>query len=229
MLTRRKRLLFLLAYVALCLLEFYAESLLPEQPTLRLFAKPALLTALSLYFSLETRKQRSRQTRLFQTALAFAWLGDVLLMRRDGFLSGLGAFLVMQVLYTLVFWKKPKHANAGAVVGIVGYAVLVFLNCQPGLGNLLLPVLVYLAVVVAMAFAAFSRRGHVSVASFRFVAVGAGLFVLSDSFIALTRFGSGPLVLDWLVMPTYAAAQYLIVEGVLGELRDSHHRNFGKV
>lgn len=217
--TGSNRLLFLPAYAALCLLEFYAESLLPEQPALRLFAKPALLTALSIYFFLKTRRHRSRQTRLFQTALAFAWLGDVLLMHRDGFLAGLGAFLVMQVLYTLVFWKKPKYANAGAVVGIVGYAVVVFLNCQPGLGGLLLPVLGYLAVVVAMAVAAFSRRGHVSAPSFWLVAVGAVLFVLSDSFIALTRFGGGPLALDWLVMPTYAAAQYGIVEGVLRELR----------
>jgi len=213
------RLCFLLAYAALCLLEFYAESLLPEQPALRLFAKPALLTALSLYFFLETRSHRTRRAVIFQIALVFAWLGDVLLMRNDGFLAGLGAFLVMQVLYAWVFWKKPKYTNAGAMVGIVGYAVLVFMNCQPGLGNLLLPVLVYLAVVVAMALAAFSRRGHVSAASFRFVAGGAVLFVLSDSFIALTRFGGGPLALDWLVMPSYAAAQYLIVEGVLREMR----------
>ncbi len=217
--TGTKRPVFLPAYAALCLLEFYAESLLPEHPTLRLFAKPALLTALSLYFFLETRGYCSRQTRLFQTALAFAWLGDVLLMRPDGFLAGLGAFLVMQVLYTLVFWKKPKHTNAGAVVGIVGYAVVVFLDCQSGLGNLLLPVLGYLAVVVAMAIAAFSRRGHVSAGSFWLVAGGAVLFVLSDSLIALTRFGGGPLALGWLVMPTYAVAQYGIVEGVLRELR----------
>lgn len=211
------RLSFLPAYLALCLLELYAETLLPERPALCLFAKPALLTALSLYFFLQTRGHRTRRDLIFQTALAFAWLGDVLLMRDDGFLAGLGAFLVMQVLYAARFWKGAKTLPGLPVAATVAYAGFVFWNIAPTLGALLVPVLVYLAVIVAMAGAAFSRRGRVPTRSFRLVAVGAVLFVLSDSFIALTRFGGGPLALEWLVMPTYAAAQYLIVEGVLRE------------
>ncbi|MCY7351436.1 MAG: lysoplasmalogenase, partial [Cytophagaceae bacterium] len=102
-----KRLPFLLAYTALALLEFYSETRLPESPTLHCLTKPTLLAALSLYFFRETRGHRTRQDVFFQTALAFAWLGDVLLMLENGFLAGLGAFLVMQVLYTVVFWKRP--------------------------------------------------------------------------------------------------------------------------
>lgn len=216
---------FLLAYAALCLLELYAETLLPERPALRLFAKPALLTALSLHFYLETRHRRTRRDAIFQTALAFAWLGDVLLMRDDGFLAGLGAFLVMQVLYVVVFWKRPFRVlwqlpsppMRGASVLVLAFAAGVFLNIRPNLGALAAPVAVYLLVILTMALAAFNRLGNVPPFSFRLVAVGAGLFVVSDGCIALTRFDGNAGWLSWLVMPTYAAAQYLIVEGVLRE------------
>jgi len=219
------RLSFLLAYLALCLLELYAETLLPERPALRLFAKPALLTALSLYFFLQTRRRRTRRAALFQTALAFAWLGDVLLMRDDGFLAGLGAFLVMQGLYVVVFWKKPfrflwqlpSRRVRMATVLLLAFAGRVFLKIQPHLGPLTVPVAAYLLVILTMALAAFNRLERVPPLSFRLVAVGALLFVSSDGCIALTRFGGDTGWLSWLVMPTYAAAQYLIVEGVLRE------------
>lgn len=218
------RLPFLLAYLVLALLELYAETLLPERPALRLFAKPALLTALSLYFFLQTRGRRTRRDAVFQTALAFAWLGDVLLMREDGFLAGLGAFLVMQVLYAVVFWKTPfrflwqlpSRRVRVATVLLLLFAAWVFLKIQPNLGALTVPVAAYLLVILTMALAAFNRLGRVPTVSFRLVAVGAVLFVISDGCIALTRFGDAGW-LSWLVMPTYAAAQYLIVEGVLRE------------
>ncbi len=223
---RSPRFRFLLAYTALCLLEFYAETLLPEQPGLRLFAKPALLTALSLYFFRETRGHRTRRDAVFQTALAFAWLGDVLLLRDDGFLVGLGSFLVMQVLYAVVFWKTPflfpwKIPNVGVRMGMVltlFYVLRIFLVIQPNLGGMALPVAAYLLVITTMALMACSRYGRVPADSFWPVAVGAFLFIISDSFIAVEKFdGQGTSWLSWLVMPTYAAAQYLIVEGVLRE------------
>lgn len=216
---------FLGAYVALALLELYAETLLPERPALRLFAKPALLFALSLYFFLNTRGRRTRRDAIFQAALAFAWLGDVLLMREDGFLAGLGAFLVMQVLYAVVFWKRPfrfpwqlpSRRIRVATVLLLVFAGRVFLKIQPNLGNLIAPVVVYLLVILAMALAAFNRLERVPLVSFRLVAVGAVLFVISDGCLALNRFGGDAGWLAWMVMPTYAAAQYLIVEGILRE------------
>lgn len=219
------RIAFLLTYTALALLEFYAETLLPERPVLRLFAKPALLTALSIYFFVETRGHRTRRDAIFQTALAFAWLGDVLLMREDGFLAGLGAFLVMQVLYAVVFWKKPfrvfwqlpSRRLSLATLLVLVFAGRVFLKIQPNLGGLTAPVAAYLLVILTMALAAFNRLERVPRVSFRLVAVGAALFVVSDGIIALTHFGGDAGWLAWLIMPTYAAAQYLIVEGILRE------------
>ena len=216
---------FPIAYAALALLELYAETLLPERPALRLFAKPALLTALSLYFFVNTRHHRTRRDALFQTALVFAWLGDVLLMHENGFLAGLGAFLVMQVLYAVVFWKLPfrplwhlpsRRVRIATVLLLV-FAVRVFLKIQPNLGALTVPVVVYLFVILTMALAALNRLERVPPVSFRLVAVGAVLFVISDGCLALTRFGGDAGWLAWLVMPTYAAAQYLLVEGILRE------------
>jgi uncharacterized membrane protein YhhN len=51
--------------------------------------------------------------------------------------------------------------------------------------------------------------------SYSFVLIGAILFIISDSLIAINKFAySIPLSGLW-VMATYIAAQYLIVEGVL--------------
>lgn len=220
-----QRLSFLLIYLALSLLEFYSETRLPGNPTLHYLTKPALLAALSLYFYRETRGHRNRRDVLFQIALAFAWLGDVLLMLENGFLAGLGVFLVMQAVYTIVFWERPfrplwqlpaRRARV-ALALIVVFAVQVFIKISPNLNGLTIPVVVYLLVILTMALTAFNRLDQVPQISFRLVAVGAALFVVSDGFIALTRFSGDAGGLSWLVMPTYAAAQYLIVEGFLRE------------
>jgi uncharacterized membrane protein YhhN len=53
------------------------------------------------------------------------------------------------------------------------------------------------------------------------VFLGALLFMISDSLIALDRFGSDLLPLPWAgfwIMLTYIAAQYLIVVGMLIQL-----------
>ena len=78
-----------------------------------------------------------------------------------------------------------------------------------------LPVLVYSVVLVAMAVVALDLVIRVPRDKGWRVAVGAGIFVVSDGLIALTAFGplSESPALSAIIMATYIVAQGLIVTG----------------
>lgn len=84
-----------------------------------------------------------------------------------------------------------------------------------GLGDMLYPVTVYMLVILTMAVTAFLRQGKVLPISYTLVFLGALLFMLSDSILALNKFYK-PLPLSNIsIMLTYALAQYFIVLGLL--------------
>jgi len=59
------------------------------------------------------------------------------------------------------------------------------------------------------------RGGVTNKMSFYLCAIGAYLFVISDTLIALEKFYVPMLMADVIIMATYISAQYLIVRGVL--------------
>ncbi|MGD0341839.1 MAG: lysoplasmalogenase, partial [Bacteroidales bacterium] len=69
--------------------------------------------------------------------------------------------------------------------------------------------------ILTMLVAAINRYGNVRKPSYILVLCGAILFVLSDSLIALNKFGFPFIFSSIAVMSTYIAAQYLIVAGIL--------------
>ncbi len=157
----------------------------------------------------------TRLVRLVVVALLLSWLGDSApdVVPDDlSFLTMLGFFLVAHVAYLVAFWPWRRdgilgHRWVGVLPYLVAYVALVAV-CAPGADDLLVPVVVYGAVLSAMAvLATFDRVA----------AVGGVLFIVSDSLIALNAFVDGydlPAHGFW-VMFTYVAAQVCIVVGVL--------------
>jgi uncharacterized membrane protein YhhN len=143
----------------------------------------------------------------FCVALVFCVMGDVFLMLpRDAFVGGLGAFLVAQVCFAVGFALHPSSTVAIAV----GVAVVVVLAVplavryigalrSSGHGALVGPVLAYVAAIGGMLACAIGSGVVVGVA-------GAALFFVSDALIAETRFVGprpwGPVT----VMVTYDLA-----------------------
>jgi len=162
----------------------------------------------------------------------FALLGDVFLMIRevDLFGPGLGAFLLMQVCYIGAFRQEIRAGKqriserriALILIPFVAYAggFLIYLNGPfhrtAGTAGLWGPVIVYVVCLCSMAVMASLRRGAVSPGNYWQVLVGAVLFVLSDSAIAVNKFALPFFGASVAVMATYVAAQYLIVTGVVG-------------
>lgn len=210
-----QRILILFGIVSI--LELYFLIFPSENFPIRYFTKPLLLPLLILYDYLN-QQDRKPFFSVFRTALAFAWLGDVLLMLPNAFVPGLLAFLVMQLLYSKIFWQDCVTPRKGFVFRhpwilllLVGYHLMIMLPVWPHLGTMQIPVLVYSIVISIMVLAAINRLGEVP--NDLIVAIGAVLFMVSDSLIAITKFGSDFAYSGFCVMLTYIVAQYLIVVG----------------
>lgn len=169
-----------------------------------------------------------RQMKCYLTilvALLFSWIGDVLLLFADKelfFMLGLGSFLIAQISYFIGYTKamdknfEPfiirKYPLLIVVMAAIPMILLRILN--PYLGEMLIPVILYSGALLIMTTGAVARYAKTTMSSFLFVTIGAFLFLLSDSLIALDRFMNNVPYSPILVMSTYILAQGLIVWGL---------------
>lgn len=192
-------------------------AILLKVATLYLVTKPLLMVTLLMYFISASKGYPGWRVPVV-LALVFSWGGDVFLMMNDMFVAGLASFLIAHIFYITAYQKtgaskgriKPIELAAFALYGFTLIWVL-----YPGLGGMLIPVLAYALVLLTMGVWAFKRRGATVIASFRYVSVGVILFVISDSLIAVNKFTFDVPGERLLVMSTYIAAQFLIVQGLL--------------
>jgi uncharacterized membrane protein YhhN len=186
-------------------------------------AKPAVLALLTAAAAVLPDAHTDLVDRRwwFVAALACCLIGDVLLMLpRDLFVPGLVAFLVGHVLFIVGLLQPPSPPGsppfafsatgllvASAVALAVGAvpAALIFRSLiRDGTGRLLVPVAIYLVAILTMAVLAANVGNPAA-------AVGAALFVVSDSVLALNRFVRPIPHGDVAVHVTYHLAQGLLV------------------
>lgn len=150
---------------------------------------------------------------ILMLALACSLAGDVFLMFEGLFLPGLVAFLLAHLAYLALFLRGlpwlPSRAAALAVA-LIGAAMYVFL-WRGGLpAALRLPVALYVLAIGLMVAQAVGRALRLRDGAAWRVALGAGLFMLSDSLLATNRFVQPlPLAPLW-VLGSYFIAQLLI-------------------
>jgi uncharacterized membrane protein YhhN len=222
---------FLIAFTLITALEILGEEL--GIKSLVYGCKPLIMILLMGWTAAHRESwQNSRVVRWLFVGMVFAWLGDVLLMIRevDMFGPGLGSFLLMQVCYVLAFRQEiresKEHLSGQRLLlralpfALFAGAFLSYLytpfHQTPGTAGLWIPVIVYVTCLCSMAVMAAMRREVVPPANYQTVLLGAVLFVLSDSVIALNKFALPFAGAGLVIMATYAAAQYLIVTGVVG-------------
>lgn len=184
---------------------------------LNYLSKPLLMISLFFFYFQKVKQNISKTDKIMLISLIFSCFGDTFLMFQGKnpqfFLFGLGSFLVAQLAYAGVF--KPlglTNFNKRYPFIIYGFVFIVFLLDRIPKG-FMMPIVVYATAIMWMGITAAERQSNQK--SYRFVLIGAILFIISDSLIAINKFAfSIPLSGIW-VMATYIAAQYLIVEGVL--------------
>jgi uncharacterized membrane protein YhhN len=149
---------------------------------------------------------------LILAGLLCSLAGDIALMLPEKwFASGLGSFLAAHVFYILAFKPGPgRPVSPGLLLPFLVFGLLMFRILAPSLGRLRLPVLVYVAVITAMAWLAAGRFVDLGGTRPLLAFAGAVLFLISDSALAYDRFVRrfGPA--QAVVLGTYFPAQLLI-------------------
>ncbi|MFC4224734.1 lysoplasmalogenase [Lysinibacter cavernae] len=195
-------------YIAVAAVHLGAK--LADSAAVDTWTKPLLMPALLLALLLATPQRLSRATLLASAGIVLSWLGDITL---GNFVVGLTFFLLAHIAYIVLFAQAFRGRVAKwTPVYFVWFGLLVWM-LLPHLGALLVPVIAYGLVLAAMATVA-TRGGAL-------LALGGGLFVLSDSVLAIHMFYPDPVVpqASFVIMLTYTAAQGLIALAVLRSQR----------
>ncbi|MFD0590333.1 lysoplasmalogenase [Paenibacillus sp. GCM10027627] len=156
---------------------------------------------------------------LIVTGLLFSIAGDAFLLLPDEqwFTFGLGAFLIGHLFYIAAMATRLRGTMAGwiSVLPIGVYSFVLgskfydSLHAEGGESGLWIPVLVYILAIAIMCWTAVLSGN-------RYAAIGAILFVASDSILAWNKFVSDVPASGILIMSTYFAAQ-LFIAGSISE------------
>jgi uncharacterized membrane protein YhhN len=234
--------IFLLLFIVVSSIELYSEFI--HHRELMFFTKPLLMPLLMTFYALSVKGRWNPVHKTMLVALAFAWLGGFSLMftpesatdthlmgipkHKNLFLSGLGSYLVTQLLYIWVFRKAVNDPGATLLhrfwsIPFIAYWAMMLLITIPAVytnpekSTATIPVALYASVLMSMAVFAMYRSGRTSNVSFRLALLGAILFVISDSLIAI-NFLVLPEPSKWAgfsIMLTYIPAEFMIAVGVL--------------
>jgi uncharacterized membrane protein YhhN len=145
-------------------------------------------------------------------ALAFSWIGDVLLVSRtrSALIAGIGAFLLAHLAYTAAFSTIPLNVwgFAAGFIAWTSVAVLLILWLWPHLDEQYrIAVAVYsVAIVMMVSFAAATLS--------LLIAVAACMFAFSDISVARDRFVDHSVSNKIWGIPLYYLAQVLFAVSV---------------
>ncbi len=141
-------------------------------------------------------------------ALLLSAAGDVLLELDGLFVAGMGAFGLAHVVYSIIFGLRLKRDGVAPVgwlpaAAIFAVSVALFVWFYPTMFEFAVPGTAYQIIISAMVVLALLSRAPV------LAKVGAVLFMLSDTLIALGMF-KGLDQPGWAVWITYIGAQILL-------------------
>ena len=234
--------ILLFLFAACGLIEIY--SVYNGIPEIHHISKPLLMPLLLAWFISKTQKYNSGIKKFVIIACITSFMGDVFLMflpdeslgeslwgvkRNEAFfLYVLGSFFLAHLAYILAFVLPfRKKSQRGIVVAkpligilLLSYGVVFIYTLFPHLGDFTIPVIAYAIVILLMVTTAINRFGRVSELSFWAVAIGAILFMLSDSMIAINKWPYPFEMASPMIMGTYILGQLGIVAGLSWQVID---------
>jgi alkenylglycerophosphocholine/alkenylglycerophosphoethanolamine hydrolase len=192
------------------------------------FVLKPLTTLLVIGIAASAGPLGSLYTQCVLVALALSLCGDIFLMlearSRDGdgarssdraFIAGLVSFLLAHLAFVGAFVQDLRDpALPGWLAAVVFYAAGLLFVLLPRAGAMKAPVLVYCVVLALMVFAAAARHESLEDAASLRAVLGALLFLVSDSLLALRRFVRRYPGAQALILSTYWGAIGLIAWSV---------------
>jgi uncharacterized membrane protein YhhN len=181
----------------------------PDQKLYYLF-KPST-TILILFVALSA--PASHYKILIVIGILFSLIGDIFLMLpSDQFLIGLICFLITHLCYIVAFLLDSKFGRPiWPYVLLAAIAIGFFELLSGGINTAMkFPVAIYAAALSLMTAQALARYLQQKNKGVLLAAIGAVLFMISDTTLAYDRFVVGIAAAHAIILATYYAAQYLI-------------------
>ncbi len=178
---------------------------------LQFIFKPMIMISLmALYFYSVEKKNN-----WYLLALAFSFFGDVLLMDKSNlFLYGIAAFLMTQIVYIKLIIKQLNKSNIQqkiiAIIPFAFYLIILMGMLKDNLNEYLIPVIIYGVTISVFGIVSLLNYLVNNTKTALILLIGAVLFIISDSMIALNKFHEPKLIYPVAIMVTYVLAQYLI-------------------
>ncbi|MBT8317128.1 MAG: lysoplasmalogenase [Lutibacter sp.] len=188
-----------------------------EIPFLRYIFKPLIILSLLFLYTFSVQKR----LKWYLFALGFSFLGDVLLMFEGElfFITGLVSFLIAHFLFIkIVLSRIQKYSVLKIIFSIIPFFIvfsLLIFTLKNSLDEMLIPVIIYgltistLGVVSLIDF--MNNKSRKSLLMF----LGAIVFMLSDSVLAIDKFYFEEHFNKIVIMFTYVLAQYLIFRSMI--------------
>lgn len=204
---------------------FDMTFLIEQKHNWRFFSKPLIILSLIGYFYQISRPVSwTLLSKSVMGALIFSWFGDILLLSPDLFVYGIGSSFLAHVCFIIAFKiaqsRIPKIGEVNFVqtflfnLPIYFFAAFTFYLIYPELGQLKIPMIFYIIVIVSMASTARERFKRSNPASFWQVFAGACFLFVSDAVITINKFYLAFPESGIIITGTYAIAQLLIVMGI---------------
>ena len=192
-------------------------GIISANETVKTIAKPMLLTLLAVVYLVSVKKP----IFWYVLGMFFSFVGDVLLMFNGAnfFMFGLASFLLAHVVYikvTVNFLPKDLTVKmiSSAFPFVIFLAALMYL-IYPNLDDMLLPVLVYGITIATFGSVAFLNFRSEKSTENLWLFIGALIFILSDSLLALNKFYEPNEIYGVSIMITYILAQFLICKAMI--------------
>lgn len=201
----------LLAYciISLC----HVTGIAAKMEVVTHITKPMLIPVLLVAW-MHATKLKTSFSLWISAALIFCWLGDILLMEGSWFVYGLADFLMGHIFYIISIMKitgKRAIIRPWLALPILVYLFALMSLLFPYLNEMKLPVVLYAIIISSFLLLCLNTFRKTTYRIALYLSVGAALFVLSDSILAINKFAVKiPLSGIW-VMTTYCSAQYLLI------------------
>jgi uncharacterized membrane protein YhhN len=206
-------------------IHFLAQLLGEEYKLLEGISKAMLLPMLMLYLYLQPNNSNQPGKGLVMIGLFGSFLGDVFLISKSMFIPGMIAFMMTHIFNILFFSKiygplQPRSIKLYlSKFLLICFCVFIYFHLKEGMGKLIYPILVYMALISTAALMAIhvSNNKSTKFIANTFWVPGMLFFLTSDSLLAFNKF-------DWsihspiphiglAIMITYGLAQFLLVKG----------------
>lgn len=173
-------------------------------------------TFIILLYALQYRKKELKNYNLrICLGLFFCLVGDTLLLFDTYFIFGLVSFLIGHLCFLVAFYgqqgfKWPK--SIGLLLILTAMTILYL--CFPNLGVLKIPVFAYVGVIVLMSWQGIALQQNNLRSNFRRVGWAVGLFMFSDSLLALNKFYLSIPFSGLLILSTYWTSVFLFAQSI---------------